>query len=222
MSVRTLAFKKAIQNHIRKQKPFEKPISKWRSAPALASRAYEKQVQRRTEERLQNLRRLRASNTSSILFKKKEVIKEDEVTKASKLLPLNLRRQLNQIAFPNIIPLSSNIISIHGGYKIQIGLIIHRIPLHFKEPEWKKDFRQYRDRWRIITDNHLSLHPSLIFMKIPRHQYISEDKVLKLEEAGLTEKALQVGIELLPELERLLLNDGIQRGTQIQEHGHKV
>lgn len=124
------------------------------------------------------------------------------------------KKLISLVSFPNLYPPISRIISLHGGYKIQASLMIHRVPLQLEEPGWKREFRKFKEKWMEQTQTQITLDPSLIFMKNEHHRYISpESKQQKFQNLDSTAE----GVALLDatksnsesaELGRLLSSEG--------------
>lgn len=82
-----------------------------------------------------------------------------------------LEKQLNTVAFPYLTPDPHVKIAVHGGYKIQAALIVHRVPIKYKEPTYRQQFREFREKWRLSTGNAITLDDHLLYMKMPFNFY---------------------------------------------------
>lgn len=100
---------------------------------------------------------------------------------ASERSSLSVEEDLNTIAFPFLAPDPNSKIAVHGGYKVQAALIIHRVPLHYEEPAYRREFRLFREQWRLSTGNDLTIDDNLLYMKLPTHFY--RDSTLEDDES---------------------------------------
>jgi len=60
-------------------------------------------------------------------------------------------------------------ISVHKGLKIQAALCVERPPLRVIEPDFKRQWRVFREAWDLRTNNQLSIDDEIVFMRFHFH-----------------------------------------------------
>eukprot|EP00386_Alphamonas_edax_P001771 GDKI01005326.1.p1 GENE.GDKI01005326.1~~GDKI01005326.1.p1 ORF type:complete len:327 (-),score=84.92 GDKI01005326.1:268-1248(-) len=107
-------------------------------------------------------------------------------------------------------------VSVHKGYKVQASLVLDRLPLQYKEAEYEKEFRLFKEQWMQRTATDVQTNDELIFMGYA-DQFIETE-----EEKKKKQRLLQTtGDAAVSELEHLLAQEGLDMSTMQRRERRK-
>lgn len=101
--------------------------------------------------------------------------------------------------------------SVHRGSKVVLSLCVCRLPSRYVEPEFAKNFRQWRQDWEERTNNRLNIADGLTYLKTPGHFLPSIEERQRLQRLGTDDSSDHSPLKKshANEIDELLASEGI-------------